>query len=812
MMLQAINLPKVLPTPERPHIGGPVEGGGGDYGPYFPPPGSGGSLPRDYNKPARAASAAGFLPNYSATVRPNYAYGPAFSDYDYHGYGPPSPSTDSPRRGTTVPRPKDHSEFNHTFDEVSVFGVSECGVMLKWPVFQVGAPVPPPAVEYGGATTPSERYGAYGYGPAPAATSPGYGHFEVGPQGYLDRRPSYDDRILYPPGEGGGGRESRWRDPDLHEVIEFLSHPNSVVQTNAAAYLQHLSYMDDNIKQKTRVLGGISPLIELLSQDSPEIQRNACGALRNLSFGRQNEENKVCLLLFLIPLCKDYTNFMKGHSQRRRHPGHCEASSQESGQRGAGAGHRGAVESLLLRGRLELSEGEAGLPTLACPQELKKPILEDALEVLVNHVILPHSGWDHSEQPQDIYWSTVFRNATGVLRIPPDGVWWWCRNISSAGEFARRRLRECEGLVDALLHLVRAAIGKNDIDNKSVENCVCTLRNLSYRCQEVEDPDYDKHISSSTSSTPFQSRAMLPIKVVGENLGCFGASRKKKEAGNSTAAANSTGSSSTSANAASTTAEGGKPRSGSAGGKPRGMELLWQPDVVQPYLSLLSECSNPETLEAAAGAVQNLAACYWPPSVEIRAAVRKEKGLPILVELLRMEVDRVVCAVATALRNLAMDQRNKELIGKYAMKDLVQKLPNGSPQHDAGTSDDTVAAVLATLNEVIIKNGDFARSLLEAGGVERLTYITKQKGKFSSRVVKFTSQLLFNMWQQHQELREVYRKAGWKESHFITRTLVARNSTVSPTASANNTLSRPISSQGPTHYEDRTLRPAAPNP
>lgn len=86
--------------------------------------------------------------------------------------------------------------------------------------------------------------------------------------------------------------------------------------------------------------------------------------------------------------------------------------------------------------------------------------------------------------------------------------------------------------------------------------------------------------------------------------------------------------------------------------------------VVHSYLQLLQSCSNPETLEAAAGALQNLAACYWQPSIEIRAAVRKEKGLPILVELLRMEVDRVVCAVATALRNLAIDQRNKELIGK----------------------------------------------------------------------------------------------------------------------------------------------------
>jgi len=47
----------------------------------------------------------------------------------------------------------------------------------------------------------------------------------------------------------------------------------------------------------------------------------------------------------------------------------------------------------------------------------------------------------------------------------------------------------------------------------------------------------------------------------------------------------------------------------------------------------------------------------------VRSAVRKEKGLPILVELLRMNYDPVVRAVATALRNLAIDPRNKDLIG-----------------------------------------------------------------------------------------------------------------------------------------------------
>ena len=181
------------------------------------------------------------------------------------------------------------------------------------------------------------------------------------------------------------------------------------------------------------------------------------------------------------------------------------------------------------------------------------------------------------------------------------------------------------------------------------------------------------------------------------------------------------------------------------------MAALWQPDVVSVYLPLLADCTNPETLEAAVGAIQNLAACDWAvsrapvglrqpigcfidtplspplpssaapspqppppftpltppftshpssqpipeadrvvyaaalplpplpprpsphpphpslpfqPAEEIRAAMRKDKGLPIIVELLSLEADRVVYAAALALRNLALDQRNKELIGE----------------------------------------------------------------------------------------------------------------------------------------------------
>lgn len=38
--------------------------------------------------------------------------------------------------------------------------------------------------------------------------------------------------------------------------------------------------------------------------------------------------------------------------------------------------------------------------------------------------------------------------------------------MSSDGAEARRRLRECEGLVDALLHALQSAVGRKDTDNK----------------------------------------------------------------------------------------------------------------------------------------------------------------------------------------------------------------------------------------------------------------------------------------------------------------------------------------------------------
>lgn len=117
---------------------------------------------------------------------------------------------------------------------------------------------------------------AYGYAPSPYGQTYGSNGGEA--RGYEERIPS---GMAFPLGAPADDKHHlRWRDPNLAEVIGFLSNSNNVIKANAAAYLQHLCYMDDPNKQKTRSLGGIPPLVKLLSNESPDVYRNACGALR----------------------------------------------------------------------------------------------------------------------------------------------------------------------------------------------------------------------------------------------------------------------------------------------------------------------------------------------------------------------------------------------------------------------------------------------------------------------------------------------------------------------------------------------------
>ncbi|KAF6718447.1 Catenin delta-2, partial [Oryzias melastigma] len=114
----------------------------------------------------------------------------------------------------------------------------------------------------------------------------------------IQKDPRYDPEFLVwnqNQAEQRMTKEFGWRDPELPEVIQMLQHQFPSVQSNAAAYLQHLCFGDNKIKSEIRRQGGIQLLVDLLDHRMTDVHRSACGALRNLVYGKANDDNKIAL-------------------------------------------------------------------------------------------------------------------------------------------------------------------------------------------------------------------------------------------------------------------------------------------------------------------------------------------------------------------------------------------------------------------------------------------------------------------------------------------------------------------------------------
>ncbi|XP_072768582.1 catenin delta-1-like isoform X4 [Nerophis lumbriciformis] len=494
------------------------------------------------------------------------------------------------------------------------------------------------------------------------------------------------------------GPPASWRQPELPEVIAMLNYRLDPVKTNAAAFLQHLTFKNDKVKSEVRRLKGIPALVSLLDHPSKDVHHSACGALKNISYGR-DQDNKIAIK-------------------------NCDGVP--------------ALIRLLRKTRdQDLTDTITGtLWNLSSHDSVKMEIVDHALHALADEVIVPHSGWERGSnggeescKPRHLEWETALTNTAGCLR-----------NVSSERSEARRKLRECTGLVDSLMYIVQSQINRKDVDNKLVENCMCLLRNLSYQVHR-EVPSCDRYAESA------------PINqgpAPGSNKGgCFG-SRKGKDEWFSKGKKEGDDGSADQVDIPKRTTPA------------KGYELLFQPEVVRLYTSLLRESKNPSVLEAAAGAIQNLCAGRWTFGRYIRATVRLEKGLPMMAELLAHSNDRVVRAMSGALRNLAIDNRNCELLGLHAVPHLVANLPGG--QTGRALSEETVVSVLSTLAEVLGSSLEAAKTLRASQGIERLVLVNKN-GKRSDREVRAAGQVLQLVW-AHKELRRPLEKDGWKKSDF----------------------------------------------
>uniref|UniRef100_A0A2I3T4Q4 Plakophilin 3 n=1 Tax=Pan troglodytes TaxID=9598 RepID=A0A2I3T4Q4_PANTR len=141
---------------------------------------------------------------------------------------------------------------------------------------------------------------------------------------------------------------------------------------------------------------------------------------------------------------------------------------------------------------------------LSSSDHLKDRLARDTLEQLTDLVLSPLSGAGGPPLiQQNASEAEIFYNATGFLR-----------NLSSASQATRQKMRECHGLVDALVTYINHALDVGKCEDKSVENAVCVLRNLSYRL-------YDEMPPSALQRLEGRGRRDLAGAPPGEVVGCF---------------------------------------------------------------------------------------------------------------------------------------------------------------------------------------------------------------------------------------------------------------------------------------------------
>ncbi|KAK2502449.1 hypothetical protein MC885_011998 [Smutsia gigantea] len=482
---------------------------------------------------------------------------------------------------------------------------------------------------------------------------------------------------------------SGFDDIDLPSAVKYLMASDPNLQVLGAAYIQHKCYSDVTAKKQARSLQAVPRLVKLFNHANQEVQRHATGAMRNLIY--DNADNKLALV-------------------------------EENG-----------IFELLRTLREqddELRKNVTGtLWNLSSSDHLKDRLARDTLEQLTDLVLSPLSGAGGPPLiQQNASEAEIFYNATGFLR-----------NLSSASQATRQKMRECHGLVDALVTYINHALDVGKCEDKSVENAVCVLRNLSYRL-------YDEMPPSALQRLEGRGRRDGDGAPPGEVVGCFTPqSRRLRELPLATDAL--------------TFAEVSK--------DPKGLEWLWSPQIVGLYHRLLQRCElNRHTTEAAAGALQNITAGdrRWA-GVLSRLALEQERILNPLLDRIRTADHHQLRSLTGLIRNLSRNARNKDEMSTKVVSHLIEKLPGSIGEKSPPA--DVLVNIIAVLNNLVMASPIAARDLLYFDGLRKLVFIKKKRDSpDSEKSSRAASSLLANLW-QYNKLHRDFRAKGYRKEDFL---------------------------------------------
>ncbi|XP_035002759.1 plakophilin-2 [Hippoglossus stenolepis] len=481
----------------------------------------------------------------------------------------------------------------------------------------------------------------------------------------------------------------------LDKAVGLLTQDDEETLIYAASHIQNQCFKSANAKKMVYYLRGIGKLLQLLHSDSEEVQCVAAGSLRNVVY--QSSENKM-----------------------------------EVKESDGIATILGALKSSR---DIETRRQLAGLLwNLSSHDLLKERLSKEALSVLTHSVLVPSSGISEGENPKDelLADSEVFHFATGCLR-----------NLSSAGPDGRKAMRHCENLIDSLVYYIRGTIADYKTDDKSTENCVCILHNLSYQMEAELPKDFPQDLRGSRRNLAPEPNSVSCFPQRSAKI----TERLERQCPLLEEKAN-----------------------------PRGMEWLWSAITVRMYLSLIARSIRPATQEAAVGALQNITAGTGAVSEAIAfTVVQRENGLHHVKNMLQEKESDVKRTTVSLIKNLSHHHELHPDIVKQVLPEVVAMLPNDDTGTDLPT--DVTASLCHILINLCQSNLQHVRAIVSQGALPKIINISsKDSGYGPTRAGQAACALLHTLW-KYTDLHGAYKKCGYRKTDFINqRTTKAVNS------------------------------------
>lgn len=453
----------------------------------------------------------------------------------------------------------------------------------------------------------------------------------------------------------------------LQEAVDYLTHEDISHQLCGASFIQHNTFTEDTAKQEVWRLGGIPHLLQLLKSDNSQLQQTASAALRNLVF-------------------KDNSNKLEVES--------CDGIE--------------TVLTLLKNTNVtEIQKQLTGLLwNLSSADALKSDLIKNAMPMLTENVVVPYNFWLEGNKHVD---PEVFDNTTGCLR-----------NLSCASDKERISMRSCPRLIDSLFTYIQTQVERGEPDDKSVENCVCILHNLSYQL-EKEAPD---HFTQFTVPQENSKKNIFSPKAKVKKEFSFPSMDKDN---------------------------------------PEGVNWLFHTKSLQLYLSLLGSSQKEATLEACCGALQNLTASKNDVSTVIsQNIIKKLHGLPVISPLLRSGNLGLQKTAMSLVGNMSRVSSLRQIMAAEVLPNVSSYLSGVTP--NMIESDSIISTACRVMNTLMLAEPDTGKKLLNAKLVDSLSMVSSNT--LFNTAYKDAGVLLWSLWGQ-KDIQNVLKKQGMDKGTFI---------------------------------------------